>query len=274
MILSNASELYPLREEKHKDVVAAVHVSRDLLSFLLAYRTDEGLGISALFAVDADAESTPLRELPDYAELVNGRTFEDRGYRVTTGPIVFELKTRGMSEPAKKKLRNNLVEQRLMQLAENDRFLAISINSSGFNKTNVLPFFYSVSPTEYAEQCKRRKAEQDDARRESEQPPSELPPPDVLRDGAWYERQTALLNRLYASKTFASQHNTQYRNRVLAWMLNNWELGNGDRVDGLHAFLAVLELAEKFGMTKKTVEEKERDYMVRLGDRSGLRRVI
>ena len=83
MILSNASELYPLALEHHKDVVAAVNVNRDLLSFLLAYRTEEGLGVSALFAVDADAETTPLRELPDYAELVKGYAIEDRGYRVT-----------------------------------------------------------------------------------------------------------------------------------------------------------------------------------------------
>lgn len=138
----------------------------------------------------------------------------------------------------------------------------------------MLPFAYSVTEAEYKTQLSVRKAEQDTARRIGETVPGDLPAPDMLRDAAWYEKQTALFKRLHASKTFASQHNIQYRNRVLAWMLNNWELGNGGRVDGIHAFLSVLELADKYGMTQKTVEEKERDYLARLGDRSGMRRVI
>jgi hypothetical protein len=274
MILSNASQLYPLAEERHKDVVAAVNVNRDLLSFVIAYRTDEGLGYSALFAVDADAETTPLRELPDYADLVKGYSIEDRGYRVHVGPIVFELQTRGMSEEAKTRLRNNLVEQRLMQLAEQDRFLAIAINSPAVAKSNVLPFLYSVTEAEYKKQIDIRKTEQDRARRTGEIIPDDIPAPDMLRDPEWYEHQKKLMTRLYAAKRFASQRNIQYRNRVLAWMLNNWDLGNGGRVDGIHAFLSVIELAEKFGMTEPTIADKERDFMARLSDRSGMRRVI
>lgn len=274
MILSNAAELYPLALERHKDCVAAVNVNRDLISFLLAYRTEEGLGVSALFAVDADAETTPLRELPDYDDLVKGYVIVDRGHRITFGPIVFELQTRGMGESSKTKLRNNLVEQKLMQWAENDRFLAIAINSPACQKTNVLPFLYSVTEAEYRAQVAQRKVEQDTARRTGEAILPDLPAPDMLRDAVWYERQGSLMKKLYAAKTFASQRNIQYRNRILAWMLNNWELNNGGRVDGIHAFLSVLELADKFGMTTKTVEEKERDYLARLGDRSGLRRII
>src|SRR5579864_3009060 len=122
------NELFPLRLDKHKDVVAAVNVTRDLLTFVMAYRVDEGLAIGALFAVDADAESTPLRELPDYEALVRGETHAVSGGHVTTGGVVYEMKTRGMGEEAKVRLRNNLIAMRLMQLAENDRFLAIAIN--------------------------------------------------------------------------------------------------------------------------------------------------
>jgi hypothetical protein len=267
-------ELFPLKLERHKDAVCAVNVTRDLLSFVMAYRVDDGLGISALFAVDSDSESTPLRELPDYDLLTKGYSIENRGYKASFGPIVFEMKTNKMGEEAKKKLRNNLIEQRLMQLAENDRFLSIAINSAYFKKTNVLPFVYSVTENEYQSQVKHRKAEQDTARRTGEPMPSDLPAPEVLRDAAWYEKQRELTQRLYAGKAFASQHNIQYRNRVLAWMLNNYELGNGDRVDGVHAFFSVVELAEKFGFTKRTVAEKEKEYMERLQDRAGMKRVI
>lgn len=267
------SELYPLSMDKHKDVVAAVNVTRDLLSFIMAYRVPEGLGISALFAVDADSDDTPLRELPDYSALTSGHEEVVQGYKATYGPIVYELKTARMSEAAKLKLRNNVIENRLMQLAEHDRFLAITINSAAFKKTNVLPFVYSVTENEYRNQQETRKKEQDEARRKNVQVPPDLPAPDVLRDASWYEKQRLLANKLFAAGCFASQKNFQYRNRVLSYMLKNYELGNGDRVDGVHALFSVLELAVKYGLTKKTPADIENEYMKKLRDRSGYKEI-
>jgi hypothetical protein len=264
-------ELFPLRLEKHKDVVCAVNVTRDLLTFVMAYRTELGLGISALFAVDADAESTPLRELPDYDKLVAGETRQENGYLITKDQIIREMKTRGMGDDAKMRLRNNLIAQHLMMRAETDRFLAIAINSPAVKKTPILPFVFSVTEKEYRDQQSIRKGEQERARRCSEPVPLDLPAPDVLRDAVWYEKQKALLNRLSAEKAFSSQKNIEYRNRILAWMLENWQLENGGRVDGIHALFSVLELAEKFGLTKKTLAQTDNEYMERLQDRSGFK---
>jgi hypothetical protein len=259
--------------EKHKDVVAAVNVTKDLLSFVMAYRVPEGLGISAVFAVDADSEDTPLRELPDYSALISGHEEVVQGYKVTYGPIVYELKTARMGELAKMKLRNNVIENRLMQLAEQDRFLAIAINSSAVKKTNVLPFVFSVTENEYRAQQETRKKEQDEARRKNITVPPDLPAPDVLRDAVWYEKQRQLANKLAAVGVFASQKNYQYRNRVLSYMLRNFELNNGGSVDGVHALFSVLELAVKFGLTKKTVAQLEDEYMKKLRDRSGYQEI-
>jgi len=135
----------------------------------------------------------------------------------------------------------------------------------------LLPFIYSVTEKEYRDQQSIRKGEQEKARRCGEPVPLDLPAPDVLRDAAWYEKQKALLNRLSAEKAFSSQKNIEYRSRILAWMLENWQVENGGRVDGIHALFSVLELAEKFGFTKKTVTQKEDEYMKNLSDRAGMK---
>jgi len=258
---------------KHKDVVCAVNVTKDLISFISAYRTDDGLGISAVFAVDAESEGTPLRELPDYFELTRGHEEIVGNFKVTYGPTVFEMKTNGMGEAAKLKLRNNIIEQRLMKMAEYDRYLAIAINSSATKRTNVLPFIYSVTENEYRYQQDVRKKEQDEARRKNTPVPPDLPAPDVRRDAAWYEKQRQLANKLAAAGVFASQKNFQYRNRVLTYMMKNYEESNGDRVDAVHALFSVLELAVKYGMTKKTLAEIDKEYMKKLRDRSGCKEI-
>ena len=103
--------------------------------------------------------------------------------------------------------------------------------------------------------------------------PPDVPTPDVLRDGAWYERQRLLANKLSTVGCFASQKNFQYRNRVLSYMLKNYELQNGDRVDGVHALFSVLELAVKYGLTTKTTADIENEYMKKLRDRSGYKEI-
>jgi len=264
------NDLYPLSMSAHKDAVAAVNVTRDLVSFVTAYRTEDGLGISALFALDADSEDSPLRELPDYDFLTQGESHKlPDGSEVRIGVTVFEMKTKGMGDAAKAKLRNNMLEQRLMQLADNDRFLAIAINSSAVKKTNCLPFLFSVTPKEFREQQAIRKADQDTARRTGAPIPPDLPAPDVLRDPAWYEKQIDLSKKMLAAGLFASQKNAMYRNRVLRYMAKNYEQETGDRVDGVHALFGVLELATKHGMTKKTISEIEEEYMCKLKDKSG-----
>jgi len=55
--------------------------------------------------------------------------------------------------------------------------------------------------------------------------------------------------------------------------MKNYEESNGDRVDAVHALFSVLELAVKYGMTKKTLAEIDKEYMKKLRDRSGCKEI-
>jgi hypothetical protein len=256
MMLGQLAQLYPLRLERHKDAVAAVQLSADMISFVMIYRVPDGLAVSALFSVLADVDNPPLRELPDYHELVHGYAMHDGGYKVEVGGIVQEQYVARMSPDAIQRLQNNIVTQRLLKLAEFDRFLAIAINSPDFAASALLPFQFQTTEVELA-QLRRLRAEA--RKKKTGQRLVDVPEPGILRTVAWFEEQRALFQRLLNENAFAAQHNALYRNRVLDYCLENYYANNGLREDAAHAFFAALDLAEQVGLTQKPREQREEE---------------